>query len=130
MSRAPSLKLACAALTLLLASCSEDDVPLTQIVVVVDSDFSGLTRFEAKIEGFEEPTTVRADLDDEPLPRRFSLVHDGGPLGPMAVIVSAYTEGDDPILVERRTGMFFEAGRTLLLKVDLLAACVELDCEE
>jgi hypothetical protein len=116
-------------LALLLASCSAEDEPLTQIVVVVDSDFSGLARFTAKIEGFEEPTTVEADLEDEPLPRRFSLVHDGGPLGPMKVTVSAYTDGDAPILVEPRSHMFFEPGRTLLLRIDLLAACVGL-CED
>jgi hypothetical protein len=124
-------RVACAALLGLLVSCSEDDVPLTQIVVVVDSDFSGLTRFEADIVGFEEPTTVKANLEDEPLPRRFSLVHDGGALGPMAVTVRAYTDdSDEPILVEPRSDMFFEPGRTLLLKVDLLAACVALDCPE
>jgi hypothetical protein len=123
-------KLSCALLVLLCA-CSEGDVPLTQIVVVVDSDFSGLTRFEAEVVGFEEPTTVKADLVDEPLPRRFSLVHDGGSLGPMAVTVRAYTDdGDEPILVEPRTKMFFEPGRTLLLKIDLLAACVALDCPD
>jgi hypothetical protein len=116
-------------LSLLFASCSAEDEPLTQIVVIVDSDFSGLTRFKAKVEGFEEPTTIDVDLEDGPLPRRFSLVHDGGPLGPIAVTVSAYTDGEQPILVEPRTKMFFEPGRTLLLKIDLLAACVGL-CEE
>jgi hypothetical protein len=119
--------IACAVLA--LVACSTETEPLTQIVVVIDSDFSGLTRFEAKIEGFEEPHTVRVDLEDEPLPQRFSLVHDGGPLGPMAVTVRAYTDGDEPILVEPRTGMFFKAGQTMLLQIDLLAVCVGL-CDE
>lgn len=124
-------RFACATLIALVASCSEADVPLTQIVVVIDSDFSGLTRFEADVRGFEKPTTVKENLEDEPLPRRFSLVHDGGPLGPMEVIVRAYTDdSDEPILVEPRSDMFFEPGRTLLLKVDLLAVCVALDCPE
>jgi hypothetical protein len=126
MSRAPFRLIGWAALLSMLVSCSAEDEPLTQIVVIIDSDFSGLTRLSAKVEGFKDPTTIEADLEDEPLPRRFSLVHDGGPLGPMAVTVSAFTDGEEPILVEPRTKMFFEPGRTLLLKIDLLAACVGL----
>lgn len=118
--------LACTVCIAFTSSCADPE-PLTQIVVVIDSDFSGLRRIEAELGGFEEPSTVTADLDDAPLPRRFSIVHDGGELGPISVTVRAYAgEDDQPLLVEPRTDMFFVRGQTLLLKVDLLEACIGL----
>jgi hypothetical protein len=116
-----------AALAVLFAiasgSCSSD--PLTQIVVVVDSDSRDWTRLEARVEGFAEPAVVPIDPAQRPLPRRFSIVHDGGPLGPIAVTVSAYRAGDaTPALVEPRTGISFVSGQTKLLRINLYQACI------
>ena len=111
--------LACA----LLASCSEQSqTPLTQIVVVVDSDFSGLTRFEAEIRGFEDPESVTAELEDSPLPRRFTLVHDGGPLGPIDVIVRAYV---DDCLKGAEGPLIADAGNHAIRRLNLAGAAVE-----
>ncbi|MFI5305907.1 MAG: hypothetical protein ACHQ53_01065, partial [Polyangiales bacterium] len=119
-TRSPLLVLA-----LLLAACAKSTP--TQIVVVVDSDYDGFDHLRIDIEGFEKPapTTVQVDLTKKPLPRRLVLVHDGGPLGPLAVAVNAFYEGfSDPVLVEPRSHIFVTAGQARLLTIDLLFGCI------
>lgn len=112
-------------LAVALLGCSES--ALTQIVVVVDSDSKGFERVVIDVDGFSKPVRVEAVLDGKPLPRRVALVHEGGPLGPIGVTVSGFVAGSaKSLLVEPRTGLFFVRGKTLLLKVDLLAECVQL----
>ncbi len=104
--------------------------PLTQIVVMVDSDYDGFDRVKIAVDGFERAASVTAKLSDQPLPRRVALVHEGGPLGPIAVTVSAFTDNrSTPWLVEPRTKIYFQSGKTLMLKVDLLYDCVGA-CDE
>lgn len=106
------------------ASCSTD--PLTQIVVVIDADSTEWDRVEVRVDGFAEPAVVHVDLAEKPLPRRFSLVHEGGALGPIAVTASAYRTGNaEPALVEPRTGIFFVSSKTQLLRIALFHACVD-----
>ncbi len=100
--------------------------PLTQIVVAVDSDWDGFERADIEIGGFEKPHTAHADLTHAAA-RHVALVHDGGPLGPISVTVRAYAQGAaDPVLIERRTGIYFVEGKTRLLRIDLLLGCVGL----
>lgn len=121
-------RLACIALGLCLlfgaAGCEDD--PLTQLVVVVDSNWDGFSRIEVEVGGFVESASTSADLDDDPLPRRFAIVHEGGPLGPIDVTTRAYVDdvGDLAVLVEPRSGIRFERGRTLLLRVGLRFECI------
>jgi hypothetical protein len=120
MRRAPA---AWIALAFAMLGCSES--ALTQIVVVVDSDAKGFERLVIDVDGFEKPVSIEAVLDGKPMPRRVALVHEGGPLGPIGVTVSGFVAGSTKALLsEPRTGLFFERGKTLLLKVDLLAECV------
>lgn len=103
--------------------------PLTQIVVVVDSDWDGFERVELEITGFEQEATVNAGArENEPvLPRRVALVHEGGPLGPISVTARAYAaEIDEPVLVEPRTSVMFMRGETRVLEIDLLFECIGL----
>jgi hypothetical protein len=116
------------AAALQLASCKGEEI--TQIVVVVDSDFDGFDRIEIAVDGFTKETNVGASVADEPLPRRLTLVHDGGPLGPISVKVSAFVANEtEPALVERRAGILFQRDKALMLKVDLLFACIG-KCDE
>src|SRR5687768_657286 len=95
-----ALALGCA-LAALCASCRED--ALTQMVVVVDSDWDGFERVEIDVEGFGDvpPVHARKRSGKPLLPRRLALVHDGGDLGPIRVTVSGFVEGrDEPVLVE------------------------------
>jgi hypothetical protein len=112
---------------LLLAAngCSED--PLTQIVVVVDSDWDGFERIRIDIDGFGDGTPVNASAADGELllPKRVALVHEGGPLGPFSLTVRGYAAGmHDPVLVEPRSDLAFERGKTRMLKIDLLFECI------
>ncbi|MGD8862676.1 MAG: C-type lectin domain-containing protein [Myxococcales bacterium] len=110
---------------LLVCGSACDEEKLTQIVVVVDGDWDGFTRLRVDVGGFEDDARVDADLQERPLPRRFAIVHDGGPLGPIDVTVRAYAEGfDDPVLIEPRTGIEFVRDETRMLKVDLRFECI------
>lgn len=115
-----------------LVCCADE--PLTQIVVVVDSDYDGFTRVDIEVGSFDHSQPVRVEhLDDKPLPRRLALVHDGGPLGPITVTVRAYVDIDGVeklALREPRTGIDFESGKTRMLKIDLLFQCVMQGCDE
>ena len=100
--------------TLALGACKQEEV--TQIVVVVDSDFDGFERVAISVAGFTKEAGSTASLDDSPLPRRLTLVHDGGKLGPLAVEVKAYVpDSTIPALVEHRAGIQFRRGHSLLL---------------
>ena len=127
--RATRARLLGALLPVLVASSCSDD-PLTQLVVVVDSDWDGLSRLEVEVEGFEDAASTSANLEESPLPRRFAIVHDGGPPGPIDVTVSAFVDDEDePVLVEPRERIFFERDKTMMLKIELRFRCVG-KCEE
>lgn len=112
-------------------ACSTKTTPLTQIVVAVDSDWDGFTHADIVIDGFEKkPAPIQADLS-RGTSRHVALIHDGGPLGPMAITVRAYVEGnDEPVLIEPRTGIYFVKDETRLLRIDLLLHCIEQKCDE
>jgi len=117
---------ACIALT--AAGCRED--ALTQLVVVVDSDWDGFERAEIAVERFADDVTIDVERrGGKPLlPRRLALVHDGGELGPIHVTVRGFAGGSDqPVLVEPRRDLYFERGKTRMLKVVLHYECIG-DC--
>jgi len=119
-----ALSIGCA-LVGLAFGCRED--ALTQIVVVVDSDWDGFSRIEIEIDGFQRSQAVKAESRDGrlDLPRRVALVHAGGPLGPIAVTAHGHVSGlEKPALSEPRTKVFFERGKTSMLKIDLLFECI------
>jgi hypothetical protein len=123
-----ALTLSCALLAL-APGCSEE--PLTQLIVVVDTDWDRVERVEIDVEGFEEDVNV----DVEPrsgrrlLPRKLALVHDGGKLGPLTVTARAFVD-DVPVLVEPRSNLYFVRGKTRMLKIDLLYDCSIEHCPE
>jgi hypothetical protein len=113
------------ALVALAFGCREE--ALTQIVVVVDSDWDGFARIEIEIDGFERRHTVNAESRNGRLmlPRRVALVHEGGPLGPISVTARGYVTGrDEPVLTEPRKKVLFERDQTRMLKIDLLFGCI------
>jgi hypothetical protein len=116
--------LALTAVSLLVLGCKSAE--LTQVVVVVDSDSDDFERVEVRFQGLSHMTPVEIDVREQSLPRRVTLVHDGGPLGPFGVTVSAFEPGaDNPVLVEPRMDLYFERGKALMLKVDLLRECID-----
>jgi hypothetical protein len=104
-----------------------DPDPLTQLVVVVDSDWDGFERVEIELRGFasEETIDVRPRDGGPLLPRRLAIVHEGGPLGPIGVTARGFASGRrQPVLVEPRTGVHFVHGGTRMLKIELLYPCI------
>jgi hypothetical protein len=104
-----------------LAGCSGSASPLTQIVVVVDSDLTvpgELDALELELQG-----TVQAssDLSRGDLPRSIGLVHRGGPLSPLRVRVKGLLDGQP--VVQRSADVAFSAAHSLLLRVPLARAC-------
>jgi alpha-tubulin suppressor-like RCC1 family protein len=120
---------AVAAAMCLLASCAADR---TEILVVVDSDLE----VPAVIDGVRidveppegEPVFATADLGEQPLPRVLGLVHDGGSLGPLLVTATGQKGVGD--VVARTASVSFVEGRTLVLRMWLLADCVGTVCGE
>lgn len=122
----PSLTFICASIALALASACREEA-LTQLVVVVDSDWDGFERVEIALDRFADDVVIDVEpRRDRPLlPRRLALVHDGGELGPIGVTVRGFVAGrEEPVLVEPRSGLFFERGTTRMLKIDLLFECI------
>lgn len=126
MSRAARWGLVAAALGLL--SC-ESATP-TQLLVVVDSDFgSELDEIELRAElAGQAPGRLSARPRDVPLPLSFSLLHDGGMLGPLLVTVQGRRGSE--VLVSRSALTVFEAGQVRVLRMDLFAQCAAVVCAE
>ncbi|MET0385006.1 MAG: hypothetical protein ABW321_03555, partial [Polyangiales bacterium] len=100
--------------------------PLTQIVVVIDSDLevpAELDHVEVMVEGGVNMPSARASLAREGLPRSLGLVHGSGSLGPLRVIVRG--SRDDQPVIERVAEVSFERDRTLKLALLLSRACAE-----
>lgn len=124
----PSVSLV-VALASALVGCSED--ALTQLVVVVDSDLPGDAIDELTID-VRAPTgthyTASLPVDaTRPLPASVSLVHRGGPLGPLEIVVDARRAS--ATVVTRLVRTSFVRGETRAWTVRLLGACAGRACD-
>jgi hypothetical protein len=121
----PALSLACA-----LLGCGADEVAHTQIMVVVDSDLTVPDELDELTIDVTGPGGIGqqavADLRAEGLPRSLALQRKKGPLAPLEVRVLGRAGGLD--VVERRAALAFVEGRTLVLPMHLLRACVANSC--
>ncbi|MDQ3035001.1 MAG: hypothetical protein M3Y87_21520 [Myxococcota bacterium] len=132
MNRSALAALASLALSLVLAACSE--APLTQLVVVVDTDIEvprGIDRVEIVVEEpggqLQRSTGALAGDGAISLPVTLGVVHRGGELGPVTVTARGL-RGADEIIV-RDAQVFMIAGRTMVLELHLERACVGVACE-
>lgn len=114
----------------LLASTGCSPTPRTEVVLVVDTDLrgpGGVDTFYVEVTSPKgELQSATAMVADGALPRTLGLVHEGGRLGPYTARVEGRS-GVTP-LVSRRARFSFQEGRTLMVRVDLLAACVASTC--
>jgi len=103
--------------------CTDD---LTEIVVVVDSDMPTPQAFDSvtiQVDGFGAPREVVTDLNTRPLPLWLGVVNEGDKLGPIKVTVTGKL-GTTTQVTAVREEVRFQKGKTLMLRVDLLGACV------
>lgn len=103
--------------------CTDD---LTEIMVVVDSDQPTPQAFDMvtiQIDGMGAPREVTTDLNARPLPLWLGVVNEGDKLGPITVTVTGKL-GSTTQVTAVREEVRFQKGKTLMLRVDLLRACV------
>ncbi len=98
-------------------------------MVVVRSDLTRIDEVRVRVDGMDERKEAAADdLDANPLPRTVAVVHTGGPLGPIDVVVEGFIDGD--VIVSRRAALSFVRGRNLMVEIDLVASCVGMVCTD
>lgn len=112
-------------LALLLGGCGDDAEPLTQLVLVADSDVELDTiTFEARAAGgFSRIATAsRAGLG----PSFVSLVQDDGPLTDLTI--TATGRKDNKVVLARTHVVSFVPDHTRVVPLDLYASCVMAMC--
>jgi hypothetical protein len=118
------------ALALMLAAvgagCGGGTSPLTQIVVVVDSDLSvpsELNAISIAVSGGQGKAqdTDASLANQSDLPRSLGLVHSTGELGPVRVQVLGKL--NDASVVERSAVVSFTQDKTMVLRVTLARSC-------
>ena len=124
-----------AVLALAAASASGcgDELPLTEIMIAVDTDMDvpeELDSLRIDVVGPRgEIQRARAPLDsDARLPVLLGIAHRGGPLGPVFVTVTGRL--DDADVVQRRAIFEFLPEQVRVLRIDLHRACVGVPCPE
>ena len=118
-----------------VTGCAQD---LTQIVLVVDSDLKVpeqldflAIQVDARGMGGELATrdgSLGSAEGSSDLPVTLALLHQGGPLGPLDVEATGRLA--ETVVVSRRVRVSFQPRRTLMLRLDLLRACVGVVCDE
>ena len=112
-------------------SCSDED-ERTEIIVVVDTDLDipselSAIRVEATSPADAERLATAEALSADDLPLYVGLLRNDGPLGPFEV--RAIGARGVTTVVERVARVSFVAGRTMLLELHLVAACVAASCD-
>lgn len=123
-----NMKLSWIAVVGLVPGCS-DPAARTEIIVVVDTDFSVPTEMDAvaiAVTRDDVTQTSLADLIVQGVPRTLGVVHDSGSLGPLTVVVTGKLGDQD--VIDRTASVSFLPGRTVVLRMFLLKACENRDC--
>lgn len=120
-----------AALVFAFVVCGCSAEPLTQVMLVVGTDYAvptEVSQFSVVASGPNMQIQTAGAMLTSPadLPQTLGLVHEGGELGPVDVSVSAMMA--DTAVVERRLSFNFQQGRTLELRIDLLQSCAGVSC--
>ena len=117
-------------LALAAVGCGED--PVTQVIVVVDSDLIPPGELDHIAIDVTSPggglqTSMAALGPGEPaLPRTLTLVHTTGALGPFTVRVDGRLEGAS--VVRREATFAFQPDQSLVLTMHLTRACQAIAC--
>lgn len=121
-------------LALTLCALTGCHAPLTELVVVADTDFVmpselDMVRFEIEASAIGGSALVErsVELSDARMPIVLGLLHEGqAPLGPIEVRVIGLLEGRERVRKVARTSFVRE--RSLVLRMDLLRRCDGVSC--
>jgi hypothetical protein len=123
------LSIALAVASLALLGCTRSR---TQVLVEVHSDLLApeqIDRIEISARSPENRVQSAFAVlgpGELPLPRVLTMDHTSGALGPYALTVRG--EQNDTLVVAREASFTFQPGRTLVMRVDLVRACIGVTC--
>jgi hypothetical protein len=118
----------------LAAACSQSAEPVTELVLVIDSDLGVPTDLDeisvraTGPDGAAQTAGARLGAGMTPLPRALVLSHESGPLGPLQVRVEGKRGGSS--VVTRHAQASFVLGKSLVLPLHLVGACRARRCPD
>lgn len=116
--------LLCLAALPLLAACAADERPLTQLILVADTDVNNVDtiQFEVSGPGGSDKELAQAMHSAMTGPAFVSIVRDDGVLGPLTVIARGLRGTN--IAIERTQRVSFVAKQTRVVLLHLFASCL------
>ena len=120
----PGALLGLGALLLTLGACSS---PLTELIVIVDSDVT-VDRVVLEIRRDDDVRSVEVDPGTVPFPFTQTVVRRGGRLAPVTITASGYVGGAERFR-DRAVTSFIE-GQTQTVTLSFSAACTDVFCAE
>ncbi len=112
-------------LSMSLLACASDTKPLTQLVLVADTDISEIDRIEFAVVG-AQPDAAEATRTADSGPSYVTIVRDQGTLGPVTVTARGYA--GQTALIERVQIVSFVRDETLVVPLHLVARCRDVSC--
>jgi hypothetical protein len=108
----------------LLAACAADERPLTQLILVADTDVANVDtiQFEVSGPGGTDKELAQATHSATTGPAFVSIVRDDGVLGPLTVIARGLRGTN--VLIERTQRVSFVAKQTRVVSLHLFASCL------
>lgn len=110
----------------LTVGCSQDITPLTQLILVADTDIQNVDQVQFEISSATENRSASAAHTPGGVPSYVSLVHDHGTLGPITVTARGLHAG--AVLVTRTERVYFVEEQSRVVPLHLLASCLNVVC--
>jgi hypothetical protein len=112
----------------LLAGCSAEPLtPRTELMLVSGTDIAELTEISFELTAPDHvPVSQRGMVPSDHVPRTLGVLRTQGALGPITAVAHGFV-GTREVL-QRRAVVWFVEGRTVVVPLHLLAACVGVSC--
>jgi hypothetical protein len=109
----------------LLGACAADERPLTQLILVADTDVNNVDtiQFDVRGPGGADKELAQAAHNTTTGPAFVSLVRDDGVLGPLTVVARGLRGTN--VLIERTQHVSFVAKQTRVVLLHLFASCLK-----
>ena len=110
--------------TLVLGACAADERPLTQLILVADTDMANIDTIQFEVSEAGQPDQERAEAAHSATsgPAFVSLVRDEGSLGPLTVVARGLRGG--MVQIERTQRVSFVDKQTRVVPLHLFASCL------
>jgi hypothetical protein len=120
-----------ALLLCLAAACSKSERPITELVLVADTNIANVDSIEFSVTSEEDPTihqsaTRMFDSNTDTSPSFLSVVREEGPLGPLLVKARALSNGTE--VLSRTQRVSFVPEQTKVVELHLVETCINVSC--